>query len=374
LYEQIRPLLLFGETAGERAKETGAAARTLSRKADEFERYGMQSLFSSGEAGGERTTSNTLPPEMCQLIVDLHAELPMMSWREIAEICYIRFGRRPAHHSVKHLATSGPPPSLKTRRYQPWHLIPDPAERRLAVIRLHTEGWSITSIAAYLQTSRPTIYATLSRWTEEGVAGLEEKSKARKGPRKATLQVRNEIRKLQQNPLLGEYRVHTALLREGIEVSPATCGRIMAANRQLYGLEKLKREGRPKLDMPFKPVRRHQFWSADVRYIEDHLLPDPKPVYVITIFENFSRSVLSSTISPTQNQWEYLSVLVDAIRRYGAPEAIVTDGGGIFYSTVALQLYDMLGIRKERIDPGEPWQNYVRRVGGFEIPATCRGG
>src|SRR5258708_33568039 len=27
LYEQIRPLLLFGETAGERAKETGAAAR-----------------------------------------------------------------------------------------------------------------------------------------------------------------------------------------------------------------------------------------------------------------------------------------------------------------------------------------------------------
>ena len=83
------------------------------------------------------------------------------------------------------------------------------------MIRLHSEGWSITSIAQYLQTSRPTIYATLSRWTEEGVAGLEEKSRARKGPRKATLQVRNEIRKLQQNPLLGEYRVHTALKRLG---------------------------------------------------------------------------------------------------------------------------------------------------------------
>ncbi len=39
-----------------------------------------------------------------------------------------------------------------------------------------------------------------------------------------------------------------------------------------------------------------------------------------------------------------------SIRRYGAPEAIVTDGGGIFYSTVALELYEMLGIRKERID------------------------
>jgi hypothetical protein len=148
----------------------------------------------------------------------------------------------------------------------------------------------------------------------------------------------------------------------GIEVSPATCGRIMAANRQLYGLEKPKRHPRTKLEMPFKAERRHQFWSADVRYIEEHLLPDPKPVYVITIFENFSRMVLSSAISASQNQWDYLSVLADAIRRYGAPEAIVTDGGGIFYSTVAIQLYDMLGIRKERIDPGEPWQNYAETL------------
>jgi putative transposase len=57
-----------------------------------------------------------------------------------------------------------------------------------------------------------------------------------------------------------------------------------------------------------------------------------------------------------------LAVLVDAIRRYGAPEAIVTDGGGQFYSTVALELYEMLGIRKERIDPGEPWQNYAETL------------
>jgi putative transposase len=362
LYEQIRPLVLFHETAGERAKEIDVPQRTLARKADAFERYGMASLFSSGEQGGARTTSKTLPEEVHHLIVDLHTELPTMSWREIAEVCYIRYGRRPDHKSVKHIATSGPPSSLSARRYQPWHLIPDPAERRLAVIRLHAEGWSVTSIAEYLQTSRPTIYTTLERWAEEGVAGLEEKSRARKQPRKTTLQVRNEIRKLQQNPLLGEWRMHTALLRLGIEVSPATCGRIMAANRQLYGLEQPKREGRPKLEMPFKAVRRHQYWSCDIRYIEEHLLPDPKPVYVITIFENFSRMVLSSTISPTQNQWDYLSVLVEAIRRYGAPEAIVTDGGGQFSSTMANALYEMLGIRKERIDAGEPWENYAETL------------
>jgi len=369
LYEQIRPIILFGETAGERAKETGVAQRTLSRKADDFEQQGMLSLFSQDQPreGGE--TARTLPPEMRQLIVDLHAELPTMSWREIAGICYIRFDRKPSHHSVKHVQASGPPPSLKARRYQPWEMIPDPAERRLAVIRLHSEGWSITSIAEYLQTSRPTIYATLKRWAEEGVRGLAEKSRAPKGPRKVTLAVRNEIRKLQENPLLGAYRVHTALLRIGINVSPATCGRILAANRSLCGMQKPPRQPRPKLDMPFKASRRHQYWSIDVRYIEEHLLEDPKPVYVITVFENFSRMVLSSAISPTQNQWDYLSVLADAIHRYGAPEAIVTDGGGIFYSNQATLLYDLLGIRKEKIEAGEPWQNYAETL--FSIMWNC---
>ena len=361
LYEQIRPLVLFHETAGERAKEIDIPQRTLSRKADEFEKYGMQNLFASEEHGGARESSKALSPEIRQLIIDLHAEHPAMSWREISEICYIRYARRPDHKSVKHIATSGPPPARKTRHYQPWHEISDPAERKLAVVRLHSEGWSVTSIAEYLQCTRHTIYDTLERWAKEGVAGLDVKPLGRKGPRKVTLKVRNEIRKLQANSLLGEYRVHTALLRMGIEVSPATCGRIMAANRELYGLEKPQRQPRPKLEMPFRAARRHQYWSADIRYIEEHLLPDPKPVYVITIFENFSRSVLSSAISATQNGWDFLAVLADAIRRYGAPEALVTDGGQ-FYSNIALQFYDMLGIRKERIDPGKPWQNYAETL------------
>jgi len=78
---------------------------------------------------------------------------------------------------------------------------------------------------------------------------------------------------------------------------------------------------------------------------------------------------LASTISRTQNQWDYLSVLADAIRRYGAPEYLVTDGGGIFHSTIALQIYDALGIQKERIEPGAPWQNYAETL--FSIMWNC---
>jgi hypothetical protein len=35
----------------------------------------------------------------------------------------ILFGRKPSHHSVKHIATSGTPPPLQARRYPPWHQI-----------------------------------------------------------------------------------------------------------------------------------------------------------------------------------------------------------------------------------------------------------
>src|SRR5579859_5182071 len=71
LYEAIRPLVLFHETAGERAKEIDVPQRTLARKADEFEQDGMASLFSSGEQGGGRATDKTLPEEVRQLIGDL---------------------------------------------------------------------------------------------------------------------------------------------------------------------------------------------------------------------------------------------------------------------------------------------------------------
>lgn len=38
VYELVRPCILFGVTPAERAKETGAAERTLRRKASAFDR------------------------------------------------------------------------------------------------------------------------------------------------------------------------------------------------------------------------------------------------------------------------------------------------------------------------------------------------
>jgi putative transposase len=210
-YELLRPIVLFGDPATQRAKEMGEPRPTLERKANTFDEQGMVSFFASRPRKQPQETARSLPPDMRQLIVDLRVELPTMSLREIAEICESRFQRRPSHNSVKMVLASGPPPSIQMRRFPRFDDTPDPAQRRHNIVQLHAEGWSITSIAEYLATSRQTVYATLKRWVNEGVKGLDDKSRARKAPRVVTLEIANEIRKKQENPLIGEWRMHAVM-------------------------------------------------------------------------------------------------------------------------------------------------------------------
>lgn len=352
-YEEIRPMVLFGSSVAERAGETGSSERTLYRRVDRFEIEGMESLFDTPTAKRQK-----LPPSLRRLIVDLKTEHPPMGLGEIAGVVYVHSGRRPSKHSVKRVLREEPIPLRLVRRFPPYHEIEEAKERRMAVVRLHSEGWTVTSIASYLKTSRQTVYQVLKRWIAEGEEGLQDKPRGRpKGVRKVDLRAMDAVRRLQQNPELGEFRVHAALKQLGITLSPRTCGRILALNRRLYGLEKPK-AGRDekKRQMPFASSRRHRYWTADVRYL-DHQLGGN--VYVICILENHSRAVLSSAVTRSQDLAAFLSVFYTAVQRYGSPEVLVTDGGAIFRANRANAIYESLGITKEEIERGQSWQSYI---------------
>ena len=79
----------------------------------------------------------------------------------------------------------------------------------------------------------------------------------------------------------------------------------------------------------------------------------------MAILENYSRAILASAVSLNQDTNAYLSVLHAAIGRHGSPKAIVTDGGGIFRSDRAKAVYRALGIGKEEIERGQPWQSFI---------------
>lgn len=352
-YELLRPVVLFGQSPAERARVTGAPQRTLYRQVARFERHGMASLFAPVSEPQRR-----LPAVIRQAIRDLKAEYPAFRPNELATICQIRFGHRPSLPTVRRVLAEEPVPASARRRFPPYHQISEPAERRLAIIRLHSEGWNKQSIAGYLETSRETVHATLRRWIADGVAGLDDKSRAPKpGVRKVDLQALVTIREVQENPELGAFRVHAALKQLGIELSPRTCGRILAHNRRLYGLPRPTRLPREPKAMPFKASRRHQYWTVDLRYL-DHSLDDGK-VYCISILENYSRAILASGVSRRQDLTAYLMVLFAAIRQHGVPEALVSDSGGVFRAKQAQQIYDRLGIIKLEVERRQAWQSYI---------------
>src|SRR5215211_7179641 len=77
---------------------------------------------------------------------------------------------RAARHGELRAAAEGreaPDAPARGPSFPPYHAIADPTQRRLAVVRLHVEGWNAKSIAAYLETSRQTVHTTLKRWAEE---------------------------------------------------------------------------------------------------------------------------------------------------------------------------------------------------------------
>jgi putative transposase len=356
-YERIRPAAIFGSSVAERSRETGTPETTLRRRITSFKSHGMRGLFEP-----ERFEMSRLDPEVQGLILNLKADYPPMRDNEIATICYVRFGKRPHGRSVRRILEANPTAIRMFRRFKPYHETEGIVERRLATVTLHSEGWNVKSIAGYLKTGRPTVYRTLKKWIEEDVYSLRDKPRGAKN--KIDLRAMNEVRKLQENPELGEFRISAALEQLGIHLGPRTCGRILALNRKLYGLAKPKRGSKEKKEMPFQAKRRHEIWSVDVRYIDHRLPPGQLPpgtdkVYAISILENHSRAILASAITTAQDTTAYLSVLYTAVERYGSPEVLVSDGGGVFRASQAKAVYRSLGITKEEIERRRPWQNFI---------------
>jgi len=359
-YELVRPIVLFGDLPSGRAADTGASERTLRRQADHFATVGMGCLFRPTPRQAQ-DRHRSLSPPIRQGIVDLRADHAALSLRDLAQICYVCFGRRPSHHTIKQVLADGPAPARHERRFPPYAEIPDPSQRRWAIVTLHAEGWTPATIAAYLRTSRSTVYAVLTRFRDEGVRGLDDKSHANTRPvRKVDLATKNAVRKLQENPELGAFRIHAALRQMGIHVSRATCGRILAENRALYGLSKPTQKVKEPQEHPYKAQYRHQIWSVDVRYIEHHQIPEiTGAFYIISVLDNFSRAILASDIFQRQDLTAYLLVLYAAIQQHGAPELLVSDSGGIFKAKQAQAIYAALEIRKEQIHRKQAWENLI---------------
>jgi len=88
------------------------------------------------------------------------------------------------------------------------------------------------------------------------------------------------VRNLRENP------------ERGIELSPRTCGRILAINRALYRLPAPARSPREPRPMPFKARHRHPYWTVDIRYTVSYQ-PDQRQLTSVIeqqLFKTLDRS------------------------------------------------------------------------------------
>ena len=193
------------------------------RRVERFEDEGMRSLFATDPAAA-RARRQGLEPAIRGMIVELKAEYPRLNDNESSNIVYVRAGRRLGKHTSGRVLAEEVVPLKLSRLFEPYHDAPD---RREGLPRGEQDG--------RLPDDREV--AGGGRGGPRGPAPGRPK-----GVRKVDLATMNFIRRMQENPELGAFRVHAELQQKrGAEVSVRTVGRVMAVHRDLYGLGKPKR-------------------------------------------------------------------------------------------------------------------------------------
>ncbi|MFC1925658.1 integrase core domain-containing protein [Chloroflexota bacterium] len=240
-------------------------------------------------------------------------------------------------------------------------------KERLQMVSLYETGkYTVTELANHFSVSRKTAHKWLGRFANEGVLGLNERSRAphrcpKATPAEVALAV---VRAKQAHPTWGPAKL-APCPDEAPEIAsmwPAvsTRGRILS----LHGLV-TRRKHRRRSSPWFQPFlgadRPNNVWGADFKgWIRtgDGTRCDP-----LTISDACTRMFLCCDILTKPDYAHVRPVFERVFRENGLPLAIRTDNGPPFASVGSggLSLLSVwwikLGIMPERIKPGHPEQN-----------------
>jgi transposase InsO family protein len=361
-YEVIRPVILFADrTPQQRVHETGthpASVRKLTRR---FRHQGMLGLLPDDVEVVHQKRASPIPDAVRQEIDRLKTLYDGFHYREVARILFVKLGYSVDDKTVKKLWQQSPVSCQARLGLWDYHGHPDRYQARLEVVKLYYQGWEKLSISRFLQVSRPTVNAWIRRFEAEHFAGLVDKPRGPKHPRKVWLPLMVQVYHLQKaHPDAGEFRIWSLLAQP--EVAVRTVGRIMALNRLVYDdIPHVPKRGiKPRPGPhPYKATFRHQYWFIDGRRMDAAV--DGVHWWSLIILEGYSRTMLAGMIAPAEATWVALMVLYTACLRYGASVHLVSDSGGAYMSADFEAVCARLQIRHETIvsTQGESYLNWM---------------
>ena len=366
-YELIRPIVLFGETAAERSRQTDVDRTVIGDKARRFVTDGMSAL-ADGRTQPASGEGPIYPEATAGYILYLKQLYPPIHLREIERILARKFGYQTNHHTLKRFLEPYETPLQLELDLTTFSSFADAYEARWTVVRMAQEGWDKKSIAACLKLSRSHVYNILEAFDQQGFEGLEDhRTRPPHHPdNQLNLPFLKAVLDLQREyPRAGRFRIHGLLDQQGDEPPPSepTVGRAMAINRQFHGAPgpwKSAQDEQPEPvsyhHLPYRPTHPHHMWFTDIRYL---VQLDGSWVYSICVMEGYSRKMLAGMVCEHQDLTAVLQILYVALSEYGCPGAIVSDNGSVFTAGAYLSILRALEIKPLHIEKGKPWQNLI---------------
>ena len=238
-------------------------------------------------------------------------------------------------------------------------------ERFRFVEDYNAEDWTVAELCRHYGISRSTAYKWLERYQAEGLAGLQDRSRA-------PLHHPNALSAEVQQLLLAVKSKHSywgarKLLAHLAAQAPgqhwpaqSTVGEFL--KQQGLTVARRKRPHSPASTQPLAQADApNRIWSIDFKGW--FRTGDGQICYPLTVTDNYSRMLLRCQVLRAESTVLVQPVLAAAFREYGLPERIRSDNGTPFGSNghsglSALAVWWLkLGIVPERIQPGCPQQN-----------------
>lgn len=237
--------------------------------------------------------------------------------------------------------------------------------KRSLIAASKEEEYSLAELCRQRGISRQTAYKWLRRYEEYGEAGLEESSRAPKScPHQVEERVAERIIRARiKHPSWGPRKLLADLSRREPDTKwPAASTVAELLKRKGLVVPRKKRIRVPAQREPVLEANEsNQVWCADFKgwfRTGDGERCDP-----LTITDSWSRFVFRCQIVPKTNFVETKAVFEAAFREFGLPGRLRTDNGAPFATRApgglsALSIWWVkLGIKPERIPPGQPQYN-----------------
>ena len=241
-------------------------------------------------------------------------------------------------------------------------------EQRVGLVEQWERGEeSVAELCRRYGISRKTAYKWWTRWQAGGLEALAERSRApHRQPNRVSAEWEQAVVEARgRHPTWGPKKLRAELdklvARWG-EGRPArsTIGEILRRHG-LSWARKLRRRASACAAPLEHATAANRVWAAD--YKGWFRCGDGAACYPLTISDSYSRYLLRCQALPGVEETLARPVFEAAFREYGLPEALRTDNGPPFASAGLCGLSHLsvwwlrLGIRLERIEPGQPQQN-----------------